>query len=135
MKADPTQWSKQSQRSVAAGWTKEYTDIAYACWRCRKQDVFSAEDQHRTLCGQCWQEANDIRRSIEFSQRQWASAKSALRGDNVFLSGRLNLLVELEAYMPYKTDSAKKNMLLKLIKQNAQPALQADGPASGGPTA
>jgi len=43
--ADPRQWSEKSQRSVSAAWKKEYVDIPYSCWRCKKAAVFSAEDQ------------------------------------------------------------------------------------------
>ena len=45
VKADPTQWSKESRQSYGAYLTKEYADIEYFCWRCGKRDVFAAEDQ------------------------------------------------------------------------------------------
>lgn len=132
VKADPSQWSKESRQSYAADYTKEYEDIEYFCWRCGTRDVFSADDQkhsyevkknyfwqRRILCRSCWMEANKIRKSIAACQKEWAASKATLRKDIRFLSRWLQLLTRLEEYVPYRPDNAKKNMLMKLIKQNA----------------
>jgi len=132
VKADPTQWSKESRQSYAVYGIKEYVDIPYFCWRCGKPDVFTAEDQkhsfevkknyvwqRRILCQSCWGEANTIRKALSTCQAQWAKAKSSLQKDVAFLSHWLKLLTKLEEYVPYRPDTAKKNMLTKLIKRNA----------------
>ena len=132
VKADTNQWSRQSRQSYAVYDTKEYVDIEYFCWRCGKPDVFTAEDQRhsfevkknyvwqqRILCRPCWAEANGIRKALNARQAQWAKSKASLQKDNSFLSDWLQLLTKLEEYVPYRADTAKKNMLTKLIKRNA----------------
>ena len=37
--ADPSKWSEKSQHSVSFHWVKEYIDIAYNCWGCKKATV------------------------------------------------------------------------------------------------
>jgi hypothetical protein len=133
VKADPAQWSRQSRQSYSFYSVKEYVDIKYFCWRCGKADIFSAEDQRasyevkknyvwqqRVLCQSCWHESNGIRAELQRFQKKWADSKNSLRKDNVFLVQWFNLLKRLEEYVPYKPDTAKKNMLAKLIKQNIQ---------------
>jgi hypothetical protein len=132
VKADSSQWSKESRQSYASDSTPEYEDIDYFCWRCGKPDVFSAEDQkhsyevkknyfwqRRVLCRSCWMEANKTRKSIAACQKEWAASKASLKKDTPFLSRWLQLLTSLEEYVPHKPDTAKKNMLMKLIKRNA----------------
>lgn len=132
IKADPSQWSKESQQSYAVCSTKEYRDIKYFCWRCGKADVFTAEDQkhsyevkknyfwqRRVLCQECWKESNVIRKELSTCQKKWLAEKGSLKADIPFLSRWLELLARLEQYVPYKPDTAKKNMLKKLLKQNA----------------
>lgn len=130
VKADPTRYSKQSLQSYGAPLIKKYTDIGYSCWRCKKPDVFTAQDQkhsfevkqnyiwqRRKLCRECWMEANGIRQRLEACQKRWAVSKNALRTDVGFLSGWLELLTKLEEYVAYKPDTARKNMLMKLLNR------------------
>jgi hypothetical protein len=130
--ADPTQYSRQSLQSYGAAWIKEYSDIEYRCWRCKKADVFTAEDQKRSfevkknyiwqrrnLCRDCWMEANKIRKNLETNQERWASSKTTLKEDLGFLSEWLELLIKLEKYFGYRPDTARKNMLKKLLSKNA----------------
>ena len=132
VKADPTKYSKQSLQSYGASHTKEYADIEYLCWRCKKPDVFSAEDQkhsfeekknyiwqRRNLCRVCWMEMNRIKKSLESMQKRWSASKGTLQKDAGFLSQWLETLTTLEEYVPYRQDTAKKNMLKKLLKGNA----------------
>ena len=127
--ADPSQWNEKSQRSVAFGWTTDYEDIEYTCWRCRKAAVFSAADQkytfevkkapidqRRSLCPDCWKALLAIDKDIEGCQANWASSKVTLSKDKAFLSRWLQLLVSKEEYVPYRPDTAAKNMLQKFIK-------------------
>jgi hypothetical protein len=128
VKADPSQWSKQSRQSYAVYGTKEYVDIQYFCWHCGKRDVFTADDQkysfevkknyiwqQRILCQDCWGEANRIRKGLDFCQEKWLKGKTVLQNDVSFLRQWLQLLQKLEEYIPYKPDTARKNMLTKLI--------------------
>ena len=132
VKSDPTQYSKQSLQSYGAHLTKEYADIEYNCWRCRKPYVFTAEDQkhsfevkknyiwqRRRLCRECWMEANRIKKNLDAHQKRWAESKNTLRKDAGFLSAWLELLTKLEEYVAYRPDTARKNMLKKLLKENA----------------
>ena len=132
VKADPTKYSKQSLQSYGAHLTKEYTDIEYSCWRCKKPDVFSAEDQkhsfevkknylwqRRSLCRECWMEMNRIKKDLDSRQKRWSSSKGTLRKDAGFLAQWLEALTRLEEYVPYRPDTAKKSMLKKLLKGNA----------------
>lgn len=48
-------------------------------------------------------------------EERWAAGKTKLQADRSFLIHWSELLVALEAYVPYKPDTAKKNMLAKLL--------------------
>jgi hypothetical protein len=126
--ADPTKWSAQSQRSVAAGWTSEYKDVHYRCWHCQADSVFSAADQkytyeekkapidqQRILCEPCWRESLHIAAQLQECQDQWAVSKQQLQADKPFLTHWLALLESQEGYVPYRHDVARKGMLRKLL--------------------
>jgi hypothetical protein len=126
--ADPSKWSEKSQHSVGFHYVKEYTDIAYNCWRCKKAAVFSAADQkytyeekkapidqRRILCTECWGELLAIDRDIKQCEQQWAESKHSLRSNAEFLTKWLNLLTSREGYVPYHPNTAAKNMLRKLL--------------------
>jgi Probable zinc-ribbon domain len=132
VKADPTQWSEKGRRSVASEFTTEYRDISYFCWRCGQPDVFTAQDQKQTyevqkrhpwqqrlLCQQCWREANAVRANLADCEKHWSQTKAALTKDTTFLSRWLHLLITLEEYVPHRPDTARKNMLTRLIKRQA----------------
>jgi hypothetical protein len=126
--ANPAEWSEKSQRSVAADFRREYKDIKYKCWHCQVDAVFSAADQkytyevkkadinqQRRLCEPCWRHSIEIARELEACVRLWADAKAARKYDTTFLARWLSLLEEQEAYVPYKHDVARKNMLRRLL--------------------
>jgi hypothetical protein len=126
--ADPAKWSVQSQGSVAAGWTTEYKDIRYKCWRCQANAVFTAADQkytyedkkapidqQRVLCESCWRESLHVDTLLLEYQGRWAASKQSLRADKPFLAGWLALLESKEGYGSYRHDVARKNMLRKLL--------------------
>jgi len=126
--ADPEQWSEKSKHSISYHYTREYTDVEYVCWRCKAPSVFTAEDQkytfevkkasidqRRILCSACWSESNKIRALLASCESEWATSKKQLQHDSDFLKRWLALLVQLEGYVPYKVDTAKKNMLQKLL--------------------
>lgn len=130
--ADPSKWSEKSQQTVSFHFKKEYRDIAYSCWRCKISAVFSAEDQRytyevrkapidqrRILCTECWRQLLELDRDIAICNQQWADSKNALRSDKEFLANWLNLLTSREQYVPYHPNTAAKNMLLKLLGQQA----------------
>lgn len=127
--ADPTQWSAQSQRSVSAAWTREYVPIHYTCRRCRTPAVFSAEDQRytyevkkasidqqRLLCRPCWDRSNAIAAELAACQSRWTESKPALTRDREFLTRWLALLAERDEYVAYRSDTAKVNMLKRLLR-------------------
>jgi hypothetical protein len=130
--ADPSQWSIKSRQSLKAFfYEKEYTDIEYSCWRCRTTALFTAEeqkesfevkknhlDQRRILCQTCWDEANALRKDLASCQQRWAGAKKSLQKDKEFLERWLELLRRLEQYVPYRPDTARKNILQKLIRKS-----------------
>lgn len=126
--ADVSEWSEKSKQSVAFLFRREYTDIPYNCWHCRAACIFTAEDQkftfevkkasvnqRRILCNACWVESNRIRALLRECEEKWRESKAQLRGEGIFLVQWLELLEALEQYIPYKPDTAKKNMLAKLI--------------------
>jgi Probable zinc-ribbon domain len=130
--ADPSKWSEKSQHSVSFNWVKEYTDIAYNCWRCKSAAVFTAADQkytyevkkapidqRRILCTECWKALIEIDRNIKQCEQQWAESKNLLRTNAAFLINWLNLLTSREEYVPYHPNTAAKNMLRKLLDQHA----------------
>lgn len=126
--ADPRLWFEQSQRSVSASWTKEYRDIPYRCWRCKVHAIYTAQDQkytfevlkapidqRRTLCENCWRASLAIARDLKGFEGRWGAEKSALRKDKKFLAEWLRMLEAQEKYVAYKPDTARKNMLKKLL--------------------
>ena len=126
--ADPSQWSEKSKQSVAYEFVREYKDIAYKCWHCKAECVFTAQDQkytfevkkasidqRRRLCSSCWSEAHRIREALQSCEEKWAQSKKDLKTDRGFLSGWLEQLNLLETYVPFKRDTARKNMLSKLL--------------------
>jgi len=72
-------------------------------------------DQRRALCSKCWSESHRIRKALQDCEEMWAASKSTLRADKPFLTRWLDLLTLLEEYVPYKPDTARKNMLGKLL--------------------
>jgi hypothetical protein len=127
--ADPRQWSEKSQRSVSSDWTTQYTDREYKCWSCKKPSVFTAQDQQytyevlkalidqrRVLCDECWKYSLNVAKDLKGCEAGWAAKKSGLRTDKAFLAKWLELLEQQEHYVRYKPDTARKNMLRKLLK-------------------
>jgi hypothetical protein len=128
--ADPSKWSEESQRSISFHYVKEYADIAYNCWRCKKGAVFSAADQkytyevkkapidqRRILCAGCWKGLLEIDREIKWCEEQWSESKNSLRWNEAFLTKWLNLLTSREEYVRYHPNTAAKNMLRRLLDQ------------------
>jgi hypothetical protein len=126
--ADPESWSDKSKQSVAYWYIREYVDIEYECWRCRAKCVFTGQDQkytyevrkasidqRRKLCEACWSTANHLRSALRECEVRWAQEKPNLRSDREFLEHWQGILTELEAYEPYKSDTAKKRMLARLL--------------------
>lgn len=134
IKAEPTQWCESSKQSVAFqfNFITYYEAIEYNCRYCGKAAIFSAEeqkytyevkkspiDQRRVLCPVCFENFAKLKNSITSMQSQWAESKNVLKSDTVFLSNWLNSLLEYEKYKPYKGNTAIKNMLKKLLNENA----------------
>jgi hypothetical protein len=130
--ADPSKWSEKSQQTVSVHFIKEYKDIAYNSWRCKKSAVFSAADQQytyqikkapidqrRIFYTECWRELLEIDGDIKLCEQQWAESKKSLRSNSDFLTKWLNLLTSRERYVPSHPNTAAKNMLRKLLDQRA----------------
>jgi hypothetical protein len=126
--ADPRQWSEKSKRSVSFFFTSKYEDREYKCWSCGKLATFTAQDQkhtyevrkasidqQRVLCEECWKNSLRISKGLELCESRWATEKSTVKTDKVFLSHWLELLEQREHYVRYRPDKAKKNMLRKLL--------------------
>jgi hypothetical protein len=126
--SDPEQWSEKSKQSVAFGFRSDYKDKPYNCWHCQGASIFAAQDQkytfevqkasidqHRILCQACWLESNRIRALLRDCEEKWSMSKAQLQTDEIFLGRWLGLLSALEKFVPYKADTAKKNMLSKLL--------------------
>lgn len=126
--ANPEQWSEKSRQSYSYHYIRDYSDIPYVCMRCRADSVFTAQDQkytfeikkasidqRRSLCGACWSEAHQIRTGIADCDALWLEAKAKLQSDPEFLKRWMDFLVRLEAFFPYKPDTAKKNMIQKML--------------------
>lgn len=131
--ADPEQWSEQSKQSVAFHFRKTYEDIAYRCVRCKVACIFTAQDQkytfevkkasidqRRCLCASCWAESHRLRALLLECESSWAESKQSFQRDAEFLARWLDLLNALEAYQPGKRDTARKNMLNRLLASAGQ---------------
>ena len=126
--ADPKQWAENSQGSVAAYFMTEYVDQKYQCWHCKAEANFTAADQKytyevrkahvnqvRRLCEPCWRESLRIAEALTSKANAWTTSKQTLKDDAAFLSDWLRLLKQQETYVPLKRDTARKNMLRKLL--------------------
>lgn len=131
--ADPSLWSEKSKQSVAFSFVQDYTDIPYKCRHCQAECVFTAEDQkytfetkkasidqRRKFCTKCWLVTHRIREELQANEERWVESKTSLQTNKEFLGGWLELLIQLEEYVPYKPDTAKKNMLRKLLENASQ---------------
>lgn len=76
-------------------------------------------DQKRFLCSECWLQSNEISDAIKSCEEMWATSKEKLKSDFQFLSEWLDFLIRRDEYVPYKPNTAIKNMLSKLLNQNA----------------
>jgi hypothetical protein len=134
--ADPSKWSPKSQQSVAFQFKRVYVDEPYVCRRCGRDCVFTAQDQkytfeikkaridqRRLLCAECWSESHRVRAALTERESRWAENRAALSADPDFLRDWLDLLLQWEAFNAYKVDTARINMLRRLLKL--------DGPTSG----
>jgi NADH:ubiquinone oxidoreductase subunit E len=74
-------------------------------------------DQRRILCEDCWKQSNQIATELSENERRWAKEKPALANKREFLVQWLELLQEREKYVPYRPDTARKNMLKRLLAQ------------------
>jgi hypothetical protein len=132
VQADPNQWSEKSKQSYYYHYIKEYKDIEYTCWHCRKETIYTAKDQkytfevkkayidqQRILCNDCWKESLKIASEIQECEKIWADSKDKLKTDSIFLSKWLKILELREKYVPYKANTAAKNMLKGLLNKNA----------------
>ncbi len=127
---DSSLWSEESLR-IPVPPPRQYKDIEYLCWRCRKESTFTAKEQkyayevkkryfwqRRDLCGNCWAKSNELKNDLKVFEKQWLNSKNQLTRDKEYLSKWLNFLIELEKYIAYKPDIAKKNMLIKLMQKD-----------------
>jgi hypothetical protein len=130
--SNPDNWSEKSKQTVTFefGFRKEYKDISYQCRRCSKPAVFTAADQqftyevkkahidqNRILCKLCWRELNDVLARLDQCEEMWRGEKEVLMHDMTFLSAWLELVTRRDEYIPYRPDTAKKNMLQRLLGQ------------------
>jgi hypothetical protein len=128
---DSSKWSEESL-GMPVPPPAFYRDEEYRCWQCRKTAIFTARDQkyayevkkryfwqRRRLCGECWSRAYQIKARLKKYDDNWVESKENRLKDKEELEKWLELLIELEGYMPYGHDVAKKNMLKKLIEKNA----------------
>ncbi|MFZ6847799.1 zinc-ribbon domain containing protein [Undibacterium sp. RuRC25W] len=103
--------------------------MEYQCWRCSSPAVFTAQDQkhvfevkkasidqRRILCNDCWRQSLEIRKELVGCAEQWEDSKTNLAKDKVFLTSWLELLELLEKFVPYRSDTARKNMIKKLLQ-------------------
>ena len=129
--ANPEQWSEKSKQSVAYDFRREYRDIAYQCWHCKADCIYTAQDQQHAfevkkvninqrhvLRTACWHELNRIHDALRDCEAQWAARKLELQADQSFLNRWSSLLVASEAYGRHRPDRAKKNMLAKLLSNS-----------------
>lgn len=128
--ADPTRWGEGSQGSVASHFTTRYDDIHYRCWHCREPAVFTALEQKRAyevkqvninqqriLCTPCWRASHAIAAQLEAHAAAWQASRSTLRSDPAFLQAWLELLLQRDTYVPNRRDTARVNMLRKLLEK------------------
>lgn len=125
---DPEQWSEDSKHSVAYEFTPTpYRDKAYQCWRCLRQDVFTAAEQkhtfevhkanvsqQRVLCRACHREWVILKQEALECRQRWAAEGPVLASDQEFLRRWLEVLEALPKYNRTR-DTANIVMLQRLI--------------------
>jgi len=130
---DATKWSAKSKQSAIVEFPpKEYEDIAYACWRCKKPSIYTAEDQRhafevrkayiwqrRVLCAACWRERLRIERAIGKARASWKANRKVLKNDRRFLRNWLALLERARTYGS-RPDTAGIAMLARLLAFGAR---------------
>ena len=121
------EYSEESKRSVGYSYLgKFYADIEYDCWKCKKREVFSAEDQkytyevkklymwaRRVLCKKCWQEERLLKNQLQDIEKQYCTDKEVKLNDEAFLRNWLKLLEEYPTY-----GKKGNNSRMKFIKKH-----------------
>ena len=128
---DKTQWSRSSQRALAAIFNSSattYEDINFNCQKCLLKSTFPAAEQKihyevrkkyvaymPTRCTLCEEKLKALLESEKVFQRSWNTRRETLKSDVVFLKNWLSLLKEIHTYGRY-TNSTMVTGILKLLR-------------------
>ncbi len=126
---DKNAYSESSKRSVGHEFLGDfYADINYKCSKCKKPEVFSAQDQKeayevrkeymwakRKLCDVCWHERKAIEKQLKDKEQWYAKNKEQALKDSEFLHGWLSLLQEYPKYGK-KSNPARVKFIQNAIK-------------------
>ena len=126
-------WSEESKESLSYEFAKKYYEnINYSCRKCKKNTIYSAEEQKRTyeilkcyiekqrvLCGECYKKYNILVKKIKEYESLWAKETINSKKNATYLKKWLSAINEMSSYGKSKNE-AMANNLLKLISGNAK---------------
>ena len=106
------EWSAASKRSAIFGFPpEEYHDKPYHCYNCKREAVFTAEEQkeafevrkvyiwqQRRLCQECYQRRLALEGEVEAFNIRWNTSRAELQSNREALKHWHHLLEQLPYY-------------------------------------
>ena len=132
VKINKDAWSEDSKESLSYTFAKKYYEnINYLCRKCRKNAIYTAEEQkqtyevkkcyieiNRVLCLECYKKYNTLKKQIKEYESLWVKETSNSKKNASYLKEWLSAINEMPLYGKPKNEAMAKN-LHKLINENA----------------
>jgi len=129
---DREKWSKESKQSLSYEFAgKYYDDKPYNCYKCKKPDIFTGQEQkytyevkqsyiwqQRLLCKECYSNFKELKSKIATYEKHWANETEATKGSANYLNEWLTCIEKVPFYGKPKNESIAI-MLQKYINQSA----------------
>jgi len=123
-------YSESSKKSVGHEFLgKYYSDIKYKCSKCKKPEIFTAQEQKEAyedrkeymwskhlLCKACWKEMRSIEKELEEKEEYYINNKETALKNKEFLEEWLETLQEYPKYGK-KENTAKIHSISNALKR------------------
>ena len=132
VKINKNAWSEKSKESLNYVFAKKfYENIIYTCRKCKKESIFSAEeqkisyeiqnnyiDQKKIFCEKCYINYKELKKQIHGYETKWQTESEKTKNTATYISEWLSAMNEMQSYGKPINEAMAKN-LHKLISANA----------------
>jgi len=132
VKINKDAWSEKSKESLSYAFAKDfYENIIYTCRKCKKESIFSAEEQKRSyeiqknyidqqkiFCEKCYKNHKELKKQIHEYEKMWEMESVKTKNTATYLNEWLSTMHEMQSYGK-PINEAMTNHLLKIINKNA----------------